>query len=936
MKLFGRLCKSGKPIVRTAKAWAERFFGGFKESTGTEISETDRKEVYSWIKNTLTKDGKVVNKKKQKYNFTKEDFMKVVSSMWRVDHKKFIPRGLKALILFALQLYLFTGARVGSFMPSDENKQERGLRYEHIELVLFPSTTALWETGWKVNQKWLKNNRDSDYTVFGIGIRDSKRPQFASGDLLLGLALVRGALFGIETKEDLVKYDLSNGEIPLRWKKSFMEKPLFTNVTASGPQDIPLTSKDFSAYLHQIFDAAGYSEHPTIHCLRRNLAKEVEKSYGSAPVSQILAQKDPNTFPEHYQAHCSSIDTVSAILDEKAQTKHIAYFQGYSQFCEPGMPVELPAHIKESILKLPEITEIQNRVELLEKVGDEEGLMVGKLQYREALVRQRRIALKTYQDSWVKAKRDQDILNRRKGEPIEVMKDICTRAQYLIMPELARIAHAMSGTPELTFEEKLHYVEDIQTLCSRNEDVTYLPNEQPIDGHCPVKRCQLGIEILSKSARSAHIHNCIRQEKATELNVPESRLHFCYECMEWFLSPQWRDHCAVHLESWRTLHCEAIRYRHTIIRPAYCPFCLWDINQPAEERLQYWSRNGHLKEHIESQHLPKLLWPTIEPVCGCSQTFQNEREIRHHLHDTHGLKDAIWRNPKPPRKRKRACDNESQDFPMYTREECLKKARFSHYIPLRQENGHQLSNNVLVPALSVNGFIMENPEEYRHSRIDETSTSRTTSVASCFSRETSSLSSRSVSQGLEVIDPRILSAHSFNKNEPQSSDQVTEKPPSLSLSYYLQPALPPQPTSSKEDEGCAENRIGGEVSAAQEECTIPAPIDHQADKTAESGNKKALESKEYGPDRNYEDPTQVSRGNARSLSHLMQESGFNNLHRRLNARDRRKLLALKGEKMTLRQVGPQFAHLDTDFLRQVWGELKPFERCTRSRSIRKR
>jgi hypothetical protein len=59
------------------------------------------------------------------------------------------------------------------------------------------------------------------------------------------------------------------------------------------------------------------------------------------------------------------------------------------------------------------------------------------------------------------------------------------------------------------------------------------------------------------------------------------------------------------MESWQTLHCEAIRYSHTIIRPAYCPFCLWDINQPAEERLQHWSRNGHLKERIESQYLLK-------------------------------------------------------------------------------------------------------------------------------------------------------------------------------------------------------------------------------------------------------------------------------------------------------------------------------------------
>ena len=42
----GRLDEDKRPTVRTAKAWAERFFGGFKESTKTEIHEDDRKEVY--------------------------------------------------------------------------------------------------------------------------------------------------------------------------------------------------------------------------------------------------------------------------------------------------------------------------------------------------------------------------------------------------------------------------------------------------------------------------------------------------------------------------------------------------------------------------------------------------------------------------------------------------------------------------------------------------------------------------------------------------------------------------------------------------------------------------------------------------------------------------------------------------------------------------
>jgi hypothetical protein len=70
---------------------------------------------------------------------------------------------------------------------------------------------------------------------FGIGIRDSNRPQFASGYLLLALALTHGALFGVDTIDDLAKFDLSAREVPLRWKNEFLEKLVLMNVIADGP-----------------------------------------------------------------------------------------------------------------------------------------------------------------------------------------------------------------------------------------------------------------------------------------------------------------------------------------------------------------------------------------------------------------------------------------------------------------------------------------------------------------------------------------------------------------------------------------------------------------------------------------------------------------------------------------------------------------------------
>ncbi|KAI2741899.1 hypothetical protein DTO013E5_5321 [Penicillium roqueforti] len=460
----GRLNENGRPTVRTVQACAERFFGGFEELTKTKIIPDDRKEIKSWIKKTLTAEGTIVNQKKEKLNFTRHDFLRTVSSLWQTDHQTFIPGLLKVVILFALQLYLFTGARVGSFIPSSKDKHERGLRYKHIDLVLFPSTTAPWAVGWRVKQVWLKNNRCPQYTVFGIGIRDSNRPQFASGYLLLSLALAHGALFRVNTVDDLAQFDLSNGEIPLRWKDEYLEKPVLRHATADGPQETPLTKQKFCSCLRQIFAAAGYfGELATIHCIRRNLGKKVEKRHGSAPVSQIMAHQGPGTFPEHYQAHCSSMDTVSAVLDEADQSDHIEYFQGYVQFYERGLPSELPAEVKKSILEKPDMVRMRDRIDLFERGHDANSLKHEQLEYRKALVRHRLSELKQYQNRWVREKRDQKIINRGKEEPRHLENDICTRAQMLIMPEVARIATAMSCTKELSFDEKLLFVQDLQT-----------------------------------------------------------------------------------------------------------------------------------------------------------------------------------------------------------------------------------------------------------------------------------------------------------------------------------------------------------------------------------------------------------------------------------------------------------------------------------------
>ncbi|KAI9044175.1 uncharacterized protein KD926_001999 [Aspergillus affinis] len=83
--------------------------------------------------------------------------------------------------------------------------------------------------------KQLQKEYEELYKAFGIGIRDDNRLQFASGLLLLVIAIRHGALYGIDTLDNIAEYDFRyrpRTEILLRWKTEALEVPVFRNVTA--------------------------------------------------------------------------------------------------------------------------------------------------------------------------------------------------------------------------------------------------------------------------------------------------------------------------------------------------------------------------------------------------------------------------------------------------------------------------------------------------------------------------------------------------------------------------------------------------------------------------------------------------------------------------------------------------------------------------------
>lgn len=68
--------------MKSVLCYAERLFGGFEERMQINIVIEDRKEVFNWIKRTLTEDKQTIeNFEDPNHSFTKKDFLRVVTSM---------------------------------------------------------------------------------------------------------------------------------------------------------------------------------------------------------------------------------------------------------------------------------------------------------------------------------------------------------------------------------------------------------------------------------------------------------------------------------------------------------------------------------------------------------------------------------------------------------------------------------------------------------------------------------------------------------------------------------------------------------------------------------------------------------------------------------------------------------------------------------------
>ena len=76
-----------------------------------------------------------------------------------------------------------------------------------------------------------------------------------------------------------------------------------------------------------------------------------KEGYTEVQRSQYINQSDPRIYGQSYVANTSSVDGRRRFADEEPQHDFIDYFQGFAQFRKRGLPRELPAKERVSVIE---------------------------------------------------------------------------------------------------------------------------------------------------------------------------------------------------------------------------------------------------------------------------------------------------------------------------------------------------------------------------------------------------------------------------------------------------------------------------------------------------------------------------------------------------------------------------------------------------------
>lgn len=203
-------------------------------------------------------------------------------------------------------------------------------------------------------------------------------------------------------------------------------------------------------------------------------------------------------YGQSYVANLSSVDGKSAFLREKPQHDHIQHFQSFARFREPGLITELPAEEKAAVDQDPRLLALKNQIaQLRGEKANHDDIRAAKAALRNLHRKISRKRLEQYQLDWVKRRRDWKVLTRGKERADDDVKRDLSEILAVIMPEYSRLVRTMISSAVVSHEERKQAVQDLCTLVARDCTTLYRPDEEPVNGMCPVNNCTQAMKRLS-------------------------------------------------------------------------------------------------------------------------------------------------------------------------------------------------------------------------------------------------------------------------------------------------------------------------------------------------------------------------------------------------------------------------------------------------------
>ncbi|RMD39438.1 hypothetical protein DV735_g5698, partial [Chaetothyriales sp. CBS 134920] len=271
---------------------------------------------------------------------------------------------------------------------------------------------------------------------FGVSGREHSILRYDSVFLLLNLAIADGAL----RPEDLEAMLKNGGDGQVEWNKSARDLPVCRQVDRQGNvhPTKAMTFAVFASIFRGLLLQEGYFEvSVSMHMIRRELGKQLDERYTETERSQHVLHADRRAFGQSYVVNVSSCDGFAAFRGEKLDHTAVEYFQGISQFRQPGLPTRLSAAQREEVRRLPEILMYDKEIA---QAPNENSRSRVKRERQNALRKAEQTTLRRHrQDSLVQLRRERLLEGRPSQAPSEDPDPL-----KALIPEKGRIADKMT------------------------------------------------------------------------------------------------------------------------------------------------------------------------------------------------------------------------------------------------------------------------------------------------------------------------------------------------------------------------------------------------------------------------------------------------------------------------------------------------------------